>query len=553
MYTTRRAFLQAAAAAVVLPAGLTACSAGARSGAQGGAQGTDTLVIGKTDGGTTFIRNYNVFGPALEKAPDAELIYEALTRVDYSDGAKVKPWLAQSMSFDPTGTTLTVKLREDVKFSDGRPMTADDVVFSLGIPLSDPTFNMGGTTYDHVAKVDASTVTVHWPTPAFSELDQLASAFVPIVPQHLWAGQDLKSWTNPDPVGTGGYTLERFAPQQITLAARTDYWGGQFAVKHVKVIPTNGNTLRAQLLRGDVDWALAAWGNADQEYIAKDPAHHLYQKYATGGAYAMFFNVAQAPFDDVHLRRALAMTIPRTEIVATLQRPGTEAGPTGLVDAIYGKEILPQYRGKVQQIDAAGALQELSLSGYQVKDGKLVKDGKSYTPKLSFNQDYGWGPYADIMIRSWQKVLGIQVTSVGAPGANLYVQQQTGAFDMTINTTGGAGLAGVYSALGSQAYRPLGQKAATNFGRWKDPATDAAVADLLSSNDPAVVQKASGTLQQIVAEQVPYSPIYASYWFVPINSLHWTGWPTPANFSFVPFPGLSADTTLTLLNLKQAA
>ncbi|MFF6957063.1 ABC transporter substrate-binding protein [Streptomyces sp. NPDC008317] len=549
---TRRAFIaRAAGAALAIPLGASACKSG--TAATGGAgKGSGALVFGKTDGGTTFIRNYNVFGPAIQKSPNAEMIYEPLARVDYSDGAKVKPWLAKSLEFDPTGTTLTVKLREDVTFSDGKPMTADDVLFSLNLPLKDPSFNLGGTTYDRVAKVDSSTVTVHWPHAAFSELSQLASIQVPVVPAHIWQGKNIKSWSNPDPVGTGPFTLDRFAPQQITLRARTDYWGGRFAVKQIKIIPTNGDALRAQLVRGDVDWALAAWGNGEQEYTAKDPRHNLYQKYATGGAYSLFYNTAKAPFDNVHVRRALAMTIPRKDIVTTLERPGTEAGPTGLVDQIYGDVILPEYRGKVQQVDAEAAKRELALSGYEVKGGKLVKDGKSYAPKLSFNQDFGWDPYANMMVRAWQEHLGIKVKSVGAPGANLYEQQQTGEFDLTISTSGGAGVAGVYSALSSRASRPLGQTAATNFGRWKDAPTDAAITDLLSSADPAVTKSAGEKLQRIVAEQVPYSPIYNSYWFVLINAKRWSGWPTPEHFSYVPFPGNGPDATLTLLNLKQA-
>jgi peptide/nickel transport system substrate-binding protein len=480
------------------------------------------------------------------------MIYESLARIDYSDGAQVKPWLAKSLTFDTAGTTLTVVLRDDVTFSDGKRMTADDVVFSLQIPLNDPTFNLAGTTYDRVAKVDDSTVTVHWAQPAFSQLNQLASIAVPIVPKHIWAGQDLKTWTNPNPVGTGGYTLERFASQQVTLTARKDYWGGTFAVKTLKIIPSTADALEEQLLRGEVDWALSAWPNAEQAYVGKDPKEHMYQKYATGGAYALFFNTGRAPFDNVHLRQALAMTVPRTDIVTALQRPGTEAGPTGLVDQIYAKEILPQYRGKVQQVDGAGALRELALSGFTVEGGKLVKDGRSYTPKLSYNTDFAWDPYANMMIRSWKKLLGIEVTAAGAPGANLYAQQQTGEFDLTINTTGGAGIAGVYSALSNAAYEPIGQKAATNFGRWKDAASNAAIEKLLSSNDPTVVQDAADQLETIVAEEVPYSPIYESYWFVLINASHWTGWPTPAKFSYVPFLGLGPDSTLTLLNLKQA-
>ncbi|MER8071221.1 ABC transporter substrate-binding protein [Streptomyces sp. NPDC094034] len=549
---TRRVFLaRTAAAALAIPLGASACTAGT-GGAGAGGTGTQALVFGKTDGGTTFVRNYNMFGPATQKSPNNELIYEPLARIDYSDGAKVKPWLAKSLEFDEAGTTLTVKLRDDVTFSDGKPMTADDVVFSLGVPLKDPAFNTGGTTYDRVTKKDATTVTVHWQRPAFSELNQLASPQLPVVPQHIWEGKDLKSWANPDPVGTGPFVLERFAPQQVTLGARSDYWGGRFALKQLKIIPTSGDSVRAQLLRGEVDWALVAWNGAEQEYVGKDPEHHLYQKYATGGAYSLFFNTGRAPFDNVHLRRALAMTIPRKDIVTTLQRPGTEAGPTGLVDEVYADDILPEYRHKVQELDAGEARKELALGGFEVKGGELVKDGTSYTPRLSFNQDFGWDPYANIMIRSWKKHLGIEVKSVGAPSANLYEQQQTGDFDLSINLTGGAGVAGIYSALSSRAYRPLGETAAANIGRWKDGATDAAIEKLLETQDPAVARSAGHELQKIVAEQVPYSPIYNSYWFIAISADHWAGWPTPEDFDYVPFPGLGPDTTLTLLNLKQA-
>ncbi|MFJ6569199.1 ABC transporter substrate-binding protein [Streptomyces sp. NPDC091292] len=550
---TRRTFVRAAVAAFAVPLGVSSCTAGTGAGGSGGGGSTDTLVFGKTDGGTTFVRNFNVFGPAAQKAPGSEMIYEPLARVDYSDGAKVKPWLAKSMVFDKAGTTLTVRLRDDVTFSDGKKMTADDVEFSLGIPLSDPSFNTGGVTYDKVAKVDATTVTVHFPKPAFSELGQLGAVAMPIVPKHIWAQQNLKTWANPDPVGTGALALSKFSAQQVTLTARDDYWGGTLRMKRVKIIPSGPDAVRAQLLRGDIDWALSAWSGAEKEYVAEDPSHHLYQRYATGGAYALFYNTAKAPFDNVHLRRALAMTIPRTDIVATLERPGTEAGPTGLVDEIYEDQLLPEYRGKVQKVDPAAAKAELAKSGFTVQGGKLVKDGKSYSPTLSFNQDYGWDAYANIMIKSWESVLGIKVKPVGTPGANLFEAQQNGEFDMTINTTAGAGAAGVFSALSSRALRPIGQKAATNFGRWDDPETDAAVTKLISSNDPKSLEDASHTMQRIVAQKVPYSPIYNSYWFIAINSKHWTGWPTPESFRSVPFPGLGPDTTLTLLRLKPAA
>ncbi|MEO3802983.1 ABC transporter substrate-binding protein [Nonomuraea sp. B1E8] len=530
----------------------TACTAGVQNQPAGGAR-ADTIVFGKTDAGTTYVRNYNVVGPATQKTTNAEMIYEPLLRIDYSDGGTVKPWLAESFEFDEKGTRLTIKVRQGVTFSDGAPLTVDDVVFSLRLPLENPDFNLAGTTYEDVEKVDGSTVAVTFGEPGFSEINQFASSSLPMVPKKIWEKQDLNAWTNPDPVGTGPFVLESFAAQQITLRARDDYWGGKLPMKYLKIIPTNQDAVKAQLLRGEVDWAIQSWPGAEQEYVAKDPQKHLYQLYATGGAYSMLYNTAKPPFDDVHVRRALAMTIPRGDIVTTLNRPGTEAGPTGLVDLVYRDWIKPEYRGKVQQVDAEGARRELAEGGWTVDDGKLVKDGKAYAPSLSFNQDFGWAPYADIMINSWKSALGLKVKSAGAPGANLYESQQLGTFDLTIATTGGAGVSGVYSMLAGRAVKPVGKKAATNLGRWKDAKTDAVLSDLMGTSDVGRLKQLAQDMQTIVVDQVPFSPIYNSYWFVAINAGRWTGWPTPEKFTYVPFPNLGPDTTMTLMNLKRAA
>ncbi|NGN64238.1 ABC transporter substrate-binding protein [Streptomyces sp. A7024] len=540
----------ASAAALALTA---ACTAGTDTGAgPAGATADGTLTVGLIDAGTTFVRNYNTVSPSPRKAPGNNWVYEPLARVDYADGAKVKPWLAKSLEFDDAGTTLTVKIRDDVKFSDGKPMTADDVHFSLELPLKNKDFNAGGITYTGVKKVDDTTVELTYPKPAFSELNQLAGIKSPIVPKHIWAKQNLRTWTNPKPVGTGPVTVDKFAPQQITFAARKDYWGGALPMKHLKVIPSNPDAVKAQLLRGDIDYASASWAAAKKEYVAKDPKHHHYELYAAGGASSLFYNTAKAPFDNVHLRRALAMTIPRTDVVATLERPGTEAGPSGLVDEIYGDQLLPKYKGKVQKVDGAGAKAELKKSGYTVEGGKLVKDGTSYAPKLLFNQDIAWDPYANMLVKSWEKQLGIKVKPAGAPGANHWEQMQKGAFDLAVNDTFGAGPAGVYSALSSRAYRPLKEMAATNFGRWKDAKTDRFIGDLIGSKDPAKVKAATEGMQRIVAEQVPYSPIYNLYNFVLVNSKRWTGWPTAESYDVVPAIAQPTEFILTLKKLKPA-
>ncbi|CAL4859108.1 ABC transporter substrate-binding protein [Microbacterium sp. MM2322] len=547
----QRTLVVAAVAASALLA-FSGCTAGTTT-TQTGSTRANTIIFGKSDGGTTYVRNYNVLGPATEKAPNAELIYEPLARIDYSNGAIVEPWLAKSMTFDAAGTTLTVDIRDDVTFSDGERMTADDVAYSLSLPLEKPELNLAGVTYTAVDKVDDDTVDVTFDSPSFAALNQFASSSLPMVPEHIWKEQDLSTWTNPDPVGTGPFTLDAFAAQQVTLKARDDYWGGDLPMTYMKILATSGETVKAQLLRGDVDWAPAGWPNAEDEFVAKDPEKNLYQLYATGGAYSMMYNTAQAPFDDVNLRRAFALSIPRSDITATLNRPGTEAGPTGLVDQIYSDWIAPEYRGKVQEVDADAATAALAASGYDVVDGALVKDGKSYTPRISFNQDFGWNAYADIMINSWKKVLGVTVAPAGAPGATLYDQQKTGDFDLTIATTGGAGVYGVYGFLDSRYVEPLGTAAATNIGRWDDPETDAILTKMTEASDEDTVKDLGMQMQKIVVDEVPFSPLYNSYWFVDVNATNWTGWPTPDDFDAVPFPSLGPDTIRTLLSLKPAS
>jgi len=538
---SRRAVLLATAAALV-----TGACAAPRTAGGGGA---DTLVIGKTDAGTTYPRNFNVVGPATQKTPGASLIYEPLVRTDYSDGATTKPWLAESWEYTDGGATLEFTIRDDVTFSDGKPLTADDVAFSLDLPLDQPAFNIAGVTYTGVEKTGDRTVAVHFGGPAYSELNQFANPQLPMVPKHIWASQDLNTWTNPDPVGTGPVTLANFSPQQVTLATRADYWGGAPKMKTVKIIPTSQDAVKAQLLRGEVDWAATSWPGADKEYVSVDPEHHQYQQYATGRAYALVFNAAKAPFDDPDLRRALSLTIPRTDIVATLNRRGTEAGPTGLAEQVYGDWLADDYRDTDPAVDADAAKEALAAGGFTVRNGALVKGGKSYTPTLSFNQDYGWGAYADIIVNSWQKTFGLTVKTVGVPSVNLYEQQQLGDFDVTVAEIGGPGVFATYAGFNSEYSKPVGQKVPSNFGRFRNADLDAAVTAMAGTDDVDKLKDLAKDAQTVVVDQVPFAPIYNSYWFININSKNWTGWPTPDDFDRVPFPDLGPDTARTLLGL----
>jgi peptide/nickel transport system substrate-binding protein len=545
-----RSFGRRVSALVVSLVLLTSACAGGSPSGEGTAGGRDdTMIYGKTDGGTTFVHNYNVVGPAVDKAPNMELVYEPLMRVDYSNGAVVEPWLAESWEFDDAGTTLTVHLRDGVTFSDGEPFTADDAVFSLNLPIEQPEFSIAGVTYEKAEKVDDLTFTVTFAAPSFATVKQFANILLPMVPEHVWRDQDLNTWTNPEPIGTGPFTLAEFKPQQVTLTARDDYWGGELPMSTYKIIPTSADAAKAQLLRGDIDIAQGSWANGEQEYTAKDPEHNLYQLYPNGGAMSAMFNAGKPPFDDVHVRRALAMTVDRTAITTTLQRPGTESGPTGLNATVYADWINPELADP-WPVDAEAAKAELADGGWTVEDGALVKDGESYRPTILFNNDWAWGSYADIMINGWRDSLGIEVEPAGQPTAGYYDAMNLGDFDITAASTGGAGVYGVYSFLDSDFVVPVGESATLNQGRWSNAEADEIIAAMESTDDEAELKELGLRMQELVVDEVPFSPLYDNFYFVEINAKRWSGWPTPDNFDHIPFVGMGPDLILTLLDLE---
>lgn len=111
--------------ALAMAASAAACSTERSSGSS--KEKVDTLDIHASDAQPNFARNFNTFSPASKKSPGAKFFYEPLVRVDQTDSNKVKPWLAKKFEYSDGGKTLTFKLRDDVKWSDGKPLTSKDV------------------------------------------------------------------------------------------------------------------------------------------------------------------------------------------------------------------------------------------------------------------------------------------------------------------------------------------------------------------------------------------------------------------------------------------
>lgn len=238
------------------------------------------------------------------------LIYDGLVLLDTA--LQPQPDLAASWE-ESTPTEWIFHLRPHVRFHDGEPLTADDVVFTYRTVLDPALRSPVRTLYTPIQHVDApndSTVhfTLRQPYAPFLTYLELG-----IVPQHLAeSGHDL----GVSPVGTGPYRMVRWdRGSRIVLTANDDHWAGRPTIPTVDVIVVPDNTARAQAFEaGDLDIIQSPLAPQDIQRLRSDDRFR--SRIQPGTAITYFnFNTTTPVLSDPDVRRALAMLIDQRTII----------------------------------------------------------------------------------------------------------------------------------------------------------------------------------------------------------------------------------------------
>ena len=265
--------------------------------------------------------------PALnQQAPTqfvAGKIYESL--LTYSFDLKPQPGLAKSWEVAPDGMAYTFHLQEGVKWHDGKPFTADDVVFSLSelLPKTHARARVIlGRYLDKVEKVDDHTVTIRLKTPFPAFMLMFEPGFAPMMPKHIYAGTDyMKNPANQKPVGTGPFMFQEWKRgEYIKLVRNPNYWkqGQPYLDELVfNVIPDSASRAVA-FERGNVDVLRGGdIDNVDVKRLRSLPN----VEYTTQG-WEMFspqaylvLNMRTPPLDNVKVRQAIMAALNRKLIV----------------------------------------------------------------------------------------------------------------------------------------------------------------------------------------------------------------------------------------------
>ncbi|MQY02689.1 ABC transporter substrate-binding protein [Actinomadura macrotermitis] len=298
----------ALAAMLALLTGAAGCASS--SSAAGGADASK-LAIGATAEPQTL---------DLTTTPDAAItqallgnVYEGLVALD--ENGAVQPRLATSWDVSPDRKVYTFHLRPGVKFSDGRALTADDVVFSFDRVIAPGSKHPHKAAFAPVQKVtakDPATVEVRLKTPSNGWLFSLTGGVGAILDKDAVANLATK------PVGTGPFTFGTWTRgSAITLDRNDAYWGAKAKVKQATFrYYTDPNALNNALLAGDVD--VISNVQAPQSLAQfKDPARFQIINGTTNGEVVLALNNGRGPLKDKRVRQAVNYAIDRAALVKT--------------------------------------------------------------------------------------------------------------------------------------------------------------------------------------------------------------------------------------------
>ncbi|SDF06356.1 peptide/nickel transport system substrate-binding protein [Cellulosimicrobium cellulans] len=505
--------------------------------------GGAALTIAKPDGAIATESNNPWIGDSSAlKLGYVNAIYEPVGIVNVVDPSdEVRPWLASEITWSDDYTSVTLTTREGVRWSDGQDLTADDIAYSYQMLVDTPELNTAALDITDVA-VDGDTVTVSFGTPMFAKQDKVLHRFV--VPKHVWEGiADPTTETNPDPVGTGPYTLTSFSTESVQLDARDDYWGGELAVPTLYYVSYNDNSaLTTALANGDADWAQAFLPNVQSAFVDKDPEHNVYWAPAGLGIDAMFVNTTKKPFDDVAFRQAVNMVIDREQHQQIAREGGVPLlnSVTGLPTPAGDPFISDEYAGEEYEVDVDGAKKVLTDAGYTFEGDSLVDpDGEPVTFRLSVPQ--GWNDYVTgiSLIAESVKAIGVEATVDTPDSDSWWAAKGTGDFDAILHwTETGATPYDIYSdTMDARWLKPVGEAADYNFGRFDSPEATAALDAYLAATTDEDRATAIAEAQEIFVEQVPVMPIGTRPFITEFNTRSYVGWPSDDD------PYINADPT----------
>ncbi|MED0992389.1 ABC transporter substrate-binding protein [Bacillus nitratireducens] len=352
----------------------------------------DTFVIGMPSPGGIFLPHF------MENGWDGNItqaIFAPLVGLD-KEGKPI-PILAKKWDISENQLTYTFHLKDDVKFSDGSPLTADDVAFTLTL-LHDPTYSgatdisqtaiKGGQAYkegkatsiEGIQVIDPKTITITTEKVNAQTLSLIGGEVI----SKAYYGKEYKQG-NLDylkelygkPMGAGAYKLDKYIPgQEVRFVANENYFEGKPKIEHFIYKITKGDTNLQQFQAGEVDYDGFTTNTETIEQL-KDLGFANINVY-TGSSYGYIkMNYKKSYFKDKRVRQAFIYGLERQKVIDTYFQGYASLVnvPITPVSWAYTEEGINKYEYNLEKakklLDEAGW--KAGSDGIREKDGQKLK------------------------------------------------------------------------------------------------------------------------------------------------------------------------------------
>ena len=418
------------------------------------------------------------------------------------EGSVVQSWKATS----PTRYVYTIK--KGIRFSDGSPLTAADVAFSMNVHRDPKTGSKMGDFFGNVVSIrnrgNQVIVVLKKPDSNWQFTPAASPGLVYSQKDYKAKGADFGTPSGM-PIGTGPYKFSEFTPNSRVVLVRNPYYKGKkYPWDRIvfPIIPDEQARLLA-LQSGQIDGTFAVPNNNISTWI-KIP-NLTVGTYGTGGWRGFSLDVEDGPFKDVHVRRAIAYSLNKPDINEAL------ASSRGVV--LNGLPPLIFIKGLLPAAEVNAALKKVKAYPYSLDDAKAELAKSAYPKGFTTTLNTPNGCAACLLL---SQVLAQGASKIGIT-INLNPMPGPQRFQVILDHKPNLGIQVLGQAPDSphpMQYLDLlytsahAQPGYENSANYKNTTVDKLIAQGLQSSDLKVAARNALKVMQITSEDVPYIPVF---------------------------------------------
>ena len=426
----------------------------------------------------------------------------------YDDGWTPQPYLAESWAVSDDGLSVTVNLVKGATFHDGKPITSEDVAFSIDTVKANHPFKSMFAPVETVETPDANTAIIKLSKPHPALLLAMSSQLLSIIPKHVYGdGQDPKKHpqNSENVVGSGPFKLVEFKRDQHVILERYDGYfmkGLPHLDKIVMRIIRDGSARTIALENGELMVSGFEDNPRDLNRMKKnanlDVSNAGYA--AIGPVNWLAFNTKDGKTADVKVRQAIAYAVDRNFILKALMQGTIGPAKTGIHPGS------PFYNDSVEAYDL-----DLDKANKILDDAGYKKDGNG--TRFALTVDYGWPtmkPYAEYVKPALKKI-GIDVTVRSSADFPTWAKRiSTHDFEMTMDNVFNWGdpVIGVHRTYNSKNIKE--GVIWSNTQQYSNARVDELMELAGSTNDIEERKKYYAEMQDILAKELPLYPLFPS-------------------------------------------